>query len=210
MIPPMADEAPFDPAAAGSVGAYVGPFRARRSAEDRDPSVRRDVPLRARECPRPRGRRVPLLPHRALDVSDGRTDRPLAVRRVRRHPPFPRLRQRLRPRLAFSGSQAMPPAGWKSPRSTPGPVRFQEETFGVRGTVSAANPAALPLDGPYDVVLACSFFSHLPAARFEAWLGRLRRLLSPGGVLIFSVHGMALLPPGERDLAEGIVFRPDQ
>jgi SAM-dependent methyltransferase len=90
----------------------------------------------------------------------------------------------------------------------PEAVRFQEETFGVRGIVSGPEPEALQLDRPYDVILACSFFSHLPAARFEAWLQRLQTALTPGGILIFSTHGMELLEPEADRSTSGIVFRP--
>ncbi len=93
----------------------------------------------------------------------------------------------------------------------PGAVRFQEEAFAVRGIVSGPDPASLRLESSFDAILAASFFSHLPAGRFEAWLERLYTQLSPGGVLIFSVHGMALLPerePVDAPGTAGIVFRP--
>jgi SAM-dependent methyltransferase len=90
----------------------------------------------------------------------------------------------------------------------PGAVRFQEEAFGVRGVVSGTEPDDRRLGGPFDVVLASSFFSHLPAARFEAWMAQLHALVVPGGVLIFSVHGMGLLPPGLAAPPSGIAFQP--
>ena len=90
----------------------------------------------------------------------------------------------------------------------PAAVRFQEETFGVRGAAAGPEPESLALDGSFDVVVASSFFSHLPAARFEAWLARLYALVAGGGVLIFSAHGMGLLPEGEPMEPSGIVFRP--
>jgi len=90
----------------------------------------------------------------------------------------------------------------------PDAVRFQTETFGVRGIVSATRPEDLRIEGQFDVVLAASFFSHLPALRFEQWLGRLYAATAPGGVLIFSVHGMDLLPGLEIDRVSGIVFQP--
>jgi SAM-dependent methyltransferase len=90
----------------------------------------------------------------------------------------------------------------------PGAVKFQVETFHVRGVVSGTKPEDLRVDGPFDAILAVSFFSHLAAARFEAWLRRLYAELAPGGILIFSVHGMDLLPGLEMDRASGIVFRP--
>ena len=89
----------------------------------------------------------------------------------------------------------------------PAAVRFQEAVFGVSGTISTREPESFRQEGTFDVVFACSFFSHLPSGRFESWLARLRRLLAPGGILIFSTHGMDLLPPGEADRAAGILFR---
>src|SRR5207245_7093403 len=59
---------------------------------------------------------------------------------------------------------------------------------------------------PFDVILASSFFSHLPASSFEAWLRRLYSLLAPGGLLLFSVHGKPLLTGAAADWSEGIVF----
>jgi SAM-dependent methyltransferase len=89
----------------------------------------------------------------------------------------------------------------------PAAVRFQQEAFGVRGLVSSAEPEGLRLETYYDVIFASSFFSHLPQSSFEPWLRRLRSGLAPGGLLIFSVHGMRLLPEEEADAAAGIVFR---
>ena len=90
----------------------------------------------------------------------------------------------------------------------PAAVRFQQETFGVRGIAAGSEPESLALEGSFDVVVASSFFSHLPAARFEAWLARLYALVAAGGVLIFSAHGMGLLPEGEPIEPSGIAFRP--
>ena len=90
----------------------------------------------------------------------------------------------------------------------PGAVRFQEEAFGVRGVVAGTAPESLALSDAFDVVVASSFFSHLPAGRFEAWMERLYARVAPGGVLIFSVHGIWLLPAGEPAPPSGIAFRP--
>jgi SAM-dependent methyltransferase len=75
----------------------------------------------------------------------------------------------------------------------PAAVAFQKATFGVSGSVSSTDPNAFELWDSFDVITAWSFFSHLPAMRFQSWMDRLFRLLSPGGALIFSVHGVALL-----------------
>lgn len=90
----------------------------------------------------------------------------------------------------------------------PDGVRFQQDTFGVRGFVSDSDPEALRLDGSYDVVFASSFFSHLPEERFAGWLARLASLIAPGGALIYSTHGMHLLQDPKDPTENGIVFRP--
>ncbi|HEY1434069.1 MAG TPA: class I SAM-dependent methyltransferase [Thermoanaerobaculia bacterium] len=89
----------------------------------------------------------------------------------------------------------------------PNAVAFQQDTFGVRGVVSGTQPGDLRVERIFDAILAVSFFSHLPAARFEAWLARLYALAAPGGVVVFSVHGMGLLSGPEPEAAQGIVFR---
>lgn len=87
-------------------------------------------------------------------------------------------------------------------------VRFQERTFGVRGVVSQADPERLPLEQSFDMVFAASFFSHLPERSFAPWLSRLRAAVKPGGLLVFSVHGMELLPAEVADRDRDIVFSP--
>jgi SAM-dependent methyltransferase len=104
--------------------------------------------------------------------------------------------------------EALPPERVTIAEIDPEAVRFQEEEFGVRGVATGAGPGTLRLAGPFDVVVASSFFSHLAAERFEAWMARLHALVAPSGVLIFSVHGTELLPEGEATPASGIVFRP--
>lgn len=42
----------------------------------------------------------------------------------------------------------------------------------------------------YDIVFALSFFSHMPKATWGRWLQRLFDLVSPGGHLVFTTHGM--------------------
>jgi SAM-dependent methyltransferase len=106
-------------------------------------------------------------------------------------------------------ARSLPPSRITAAEIDPGAVRFQEEAFGVRGRVSAASPEALELPGRFDVVLAVSLFSHLPAGRFEAWLARLYGLVADGGVLVFSTHGPELLPEGETAPPSGIAFRSE-
>ncbi len=87
-------------------------------------------------------------------------------------------------------------------------VRFQAETFGVRGVVSAHDPRALSLAGPFDLVLAVSLFTHLPEGRFEAWLGRLWGLVAPRGLLAFSTTGERVMPGSVRMPSSGFAYAP--
>jgi SAM-dependent methyltransferase len=91
----------------------------------------------------------------------------------------------------------------------PKAMEFQRERFGVEAFVSTTQPEALPLSGPFDLINVTSLFTHLPGPRFEAWLRRLLDLLSPGGVLCFTVHDVALLEGRVSVPAEGILFSRD-
>lgn len=86
-------------------------------------------------------------------------------------------------------------------------VAFQEREFGVHGLVSTTDPAEFRCDLSFDCILVSSLFTHLPKRSFLNWLRRLGSLLTPAGMLLFSVHDISLcsaavpVPP-----AEGIVF----
>jgi SAM-dependent methyltransferase len=88
-------------------------------------------------------------------------------------------------------------------------VVFQQQVLGVEGLISPALPEDLAIAARFDLVVAASFFSHLPARRFEPWLARLVALLNPGGVLLLSTHGPSLLESADADWSAGIVFRAD-
>jgi SAM-dependent methyltransferase len=91
----------------------------------------------------------------------------------------------------------------------PEAVRFQEEVLGVRGLRSGRQPDRFDPGRSFDLILAASFFSHLPVGRFGSWLARLFSFLAPGGVLLLSVHGPGLLSDPGADWSEGIVFRAE-
>lgn len=76
-------------------------------------------------------------------------------------------------------------------------IAWQVETFGVKGVISAPDPAHLNHHDQHDIVFVGSLFSHLPTELFHRWLTRLYALVSPIGVLAFSVHDETFLPPGE-------------
>jgi ubiquinone/menaquinone biosynthesis C-methylase UbiE len=70
-------------------------------------------------------------------------------------------------------------------------------------------------DGQFDFVYAISVFTHLDEDLQNLWLAELKRIVSPGGILLLSVHGAACyydLPQSEQDVIEskGILFRVAQ
>ncbi len=87
-------------------------------------------------------------------------------------------------------------------------VRFQEETFGVHGLVSQADPERFECAETFDAILVSSLFTHLPEATFRAWFRRLYGALNPGGIVLFSVHDEDLLAPGRKLPPSGILFDP--
>ncbi len=85
-------------------------------------------------------------------------------------------------------------------------VAFQRQQFGVNGIVSVARPEDYACDQRFDCIFVASLFTHLPRVRFTAWLRKLYSLLTPDGMLIFSVHDAALLDPGAVMPDSGIHF----
>src|SRR6266700_1572008 len=52
-------------------------------------------------------------------------------------------------------------------------------------------PEELNLGESFDVVFALSFFSHMPEVTFTRWLEALFAAVNPGGILVFTTHGLA-------------------
>jgi SAM-dependent methyltransferase len=70
----------------------------------------------------------------------------------------------------------------------PGSVDFLKEQLGVDGFYSTRDPESLQVPGRYDLVFVLSMFTHLPPARWGAWLRKLFGAVEPGGCLVFTVH----------------------
>ncbi len=69
-------------------------------------------------------------------------------------------------------------------------VDFIRDTIGVNTVLSANDPNDFGVDSKFTVVFALSFFSHMPKRTFAMWLEKLFNLVRPGGVLIFTTHGL--------------------
>lgn len=85
-------------------------------------------------------------------------------------------------------------------------VAWQAEIFGVTAIPSAPDPAQLAYAGRHDLVFVGSMYSHLPTELFHAWLAKHWSLLTPRGVLAFSVHDVALLPGDAQPDASGLTY----
>ena len=70
----------------------------------------------------------------------------------------------------------------------PGSVEFLQEQFGVAAFASSHDPEKVLHPVQYDLVFVLSMFTHLPTHMWSPWLRALRRLVKPGGLLVFSVH----------------------
>ena len=107
--------------------------------------------------------------------------------------------------LRFLGL-AMPSSRiWASELQTDA-VAFVEHAFGVQTFASKADPARFTPGRQFDFIWVASLFSHLPEPLFHAWLAKLISLLTPRGVLCFSVRDAALMPEGEARPASGIAY----
>ena len=103
-------------------------------------------------------------------------------------------------------SLAMPPSRIWASDLQPDAVDFVRDAFGVHGVLSETHPRAFDPGRRFDFIWVASLFSHLPDALFKAWLARLIALLTPRGVLCFSVRDVGLLREGDRLSASAIHY----
>jgi len=78
--------------------------------------------------------------------------------------------------------------------------------------VNSADPPLPYPAGHFDIVYCFSVFTHLDEVMQDAWLAELHRILTPGGILLLTVHGdtaSQALPAEDRELlrARGFVHR---
>lgn len=88
-------------------------------------------------------------------------------------------------------------------------VEFNQQVLGVQSYLSATNPESLDVP-QHDIIVAMSFFSHMPHSTFGRWLQALTRTLSPGGALIFTANGYVTDKTGNTGIAtneKGFGFR---
>ena len=72
----------------------------------------------------------------------------------------------------------------------PDAVEFSRRTFGVDGFMSASVPEQVQWPQRYELVFVLSLFSHLPRSTWSRWLKVLWAAVAPGGLLVFSTHGV--------------------
>ncbi len=90
----------------------------------------------------------------------------------------------------------------------PDAALFVQSTLNATGLLSSSSPADLAIDGPYDLVVVSSLFSHLPEATFVPWLAGLYELVADGGLLLLTVHDESHLPDGSSMPEGGLWFQP--
>lgn len=92
-------------------------------------------------------------------------------------------------RVARYARQVLPETKWTSSDVHQKAVDFIAERIGLESFISPGKPDGWTLDRKFNVVLALSFFSHMPDALFGRWLERVFSAVEPGGLLIFTTHG---------------------
>jgi len=88
----------------------------------------------------------------------------------------------------------------------PDAVSFAVEQFGVHALLSSERPEDFEPGRSFDLIWVASLFSHLPPGLFQRWLQRLSGLLSPQGIMLFTVHDQALLPTDMEMPESGVLF----
>jgi cyclopropane fatty-acyl-phospholipid synthase-like methyltransferase len=92
----------------------------------------------------------------------------------------------------------------------PQAVEFNKEILKHSAFLSSSNPADFSLPSPstrFHVILAISFFSHIPIATLGSWMQRLSSLLHESGILVFTTHGLTSgIAKDGKYLSRGITY----
>lgn len=130
------------------------------------------------------------------------------IRRLERRCPAPRILDFAcgYGRLLNLLIHKVPPERLWASEIQPEAVSFVTNSFGVHGLHSSERPEDFDPGKRFDLIWVASLFSHLPPGLFQRWLGRLAGLLSPQGIMLFTVHDQALLPAGMQVPEEGVLF----
>ena len=100
----------------------------------------------------------------------------------------------------------VPPGRIWASEIQPDAVAYAAQSFGVHALQSSERPEDFEPGQRFDLIWVASLFSHLPPGLFQRWVKRLAELLSPNGIMLFTVHDQALLP-AEMDMPEsGILY----
>jgi 2-polyprenyl-3-methyl-5-hydroxy-6-metoxy-1,4-benzoquinol methylase len=70
---------------------------------------------------------------------------------------------------------------------------LQKNIQGIEWLQSSTNPSSETISGKYDLIIALSVLTHLPANEQANWLNKLYGLLQPQGLVWLSTHGKAYL-----------------
>jgi len=80
-------------------------------------------------------------------------------------------------------------------------VDFCTNVFGATPIYSHEDPAQINIPGDFDLIWCGSLLTHLNKERWDGFLSLFERLLSPDGILLFTVHGRRAV----QHLCEGTV-----
>lgn len=107
--------------------------------------------------------------------------------------------------LRFLTHSVQPSQVWAA-EIQPDAVAFVRKEYGIESLASAYDPDEFRPGRAFDFIWVASLFSHLPDHLFQRWLAKLVSLLTPSGVLCFTVHDECLLPPQVPMATTGIHF----
>lgn len=88
-------------------------------------------------------------------------------------------------------------------------VEFCAKTFGATPVVSSPDPNEIDLEGPFDVIWSGSLFTHIDQDLWRAFLQMFERVLSWGGVAVFTTYGRYIVE-ALRDGSQTLDLTPEQ